>query len=64
MFFDVMTRTVKDGKQSYNVFRCHENELSKKLREAQDSGSYVFSVIPLRRRYDNGGRNNIDKNKV
>jgi hypothetical protein len=64
MFFDVMMRETKGGKLYHEVYRCHENELSKKVREIQDKGAYVLAVIPLRRRRDNGSGNSVNENKV
>lgn len=49
MMFDVMTRIGKNvvGKDIVNVYRVHDSTLSKYLRETQDCGKYIVSVIPL-----------------
>jgi len=50
MVFDVMIREkVKNeaGKQIVIVYRMHDTVLSRCLREAQDEGRYIISVIPL-----------------
>jgi hypothetical protein len=52
MVFDVMTRIGKNaaGKDILNVYRVHDSILSRYLREAQDCGKYIVSVIPLFRK--------------
>jgi hypothetical protein len=50
MVFDVMVRKGAlngEGKQVFEVFRCSDAELSKRLRQVQNDGDYIFSVIPL-----------------
>jgi hypothetical protein len=49
MIFDVMIREgFKDGhKQIINVYRVHDAVLSKSLRDAQNDGKFIISVIPL-----------------
>jgi len=53
MIFDVMIREkIKNeaGKQIIIVYRIRDTVLSKCLREAQDEGRYIISVIPLFRK--------------
>jgi hypothetical protein len=55
MMFDVMVRKGAlngKGKQVFEVFRCSNAELSKRLRQVQNDGDYIFSVIPLFRKRD------------
>lgn len=49
MVFDVMVRAGKNvaGKDIRNVYRVHDSVLSKYLRNVQDVGHYIESVIPL-----------------
>jgi len=59
MIFDVIIREgfKGDHKQIINVYRVHDSILSKCLREAQNDGKYIISVIPLFRQKNI----NIDK---
>lgn len=61
MVFDVMIKEVEKnaaGKEVFNVFRVHDAVLSKYLREVQDKGKYIVSVIPLFRKTSvNNGAN-------
>ena len=52
MIFDVMIREghKEDGKQIVSVFRIRDKDLSKYLRQQQDCGKYILSVIPLFRK--------------
>ena len=50
MIFDVMIKEVEKnaaGKDVINVFRVRDSSLSVYLRQVQDSGKYIISVIPL-----------------
>lgn len=49
MIFDVIVKVGKNavGKDIFSVFRIHDRELSKYLREVQNDGHYILSVIPL-----------------
>lgn len=49
MVFDVMVREgyTDSGKMIINTYRVHDSGLSQYLRNVQDAGSYIFSVIPL-----------------
>ena len=49
MIFDVMIREGHNanGKPIMKVFRVHDAKLSTMLRDLQDGGKYIHSVIPL-----------------
>ena len=49
MIFDVMIKAGKNeaGKDVYNVYRVRDSALSAYLRNVQDVGHYIVSVIPL-----------------
>ncbi len=49
MVFDVMIREgfTEHGKMILKVHRVHDSKLSSFLREQQDTGKYVYGVIPL-----------------
>lgn len=69
MIFDVMVRTGmnENGKQVVNVFRVHDRILSQYLRQAQDSGKYIISVIPLfkaKKEEVYGGKDPIDPDSM
>lgn len=47
--FDVMVREGFNdkGKQIINVYRWHDTRLSEYLRDVQNNGKFIISVIPL-----------------
>ena len=49
MIFDVIIREgfTGDHKQIINIYRIHDMILSRCLRDAQNDGKYIISVIPL-----------------
>lgn len=55
MIFDVVVRVGKNaaGKDIFNVCRVHDAALSQYLRNVQDVGHYIISVIPLFRKKEN-----------
>lgn len=64
MIFDIIIKdgVNENGKDIYKVNRVHDRDLSKLIRDIQDSGKYIFSIIPLfrKRREDNGTTQQVD----
>jgi hypothetical protein len=57
MIFDVIIKvgTNAAGKDVINVYRVHDKSLGAYLRNVQDAGHYIVSVIPLFRKREEVG---------
>lgn len=67
MIFDVMVREGfnEKGKMVINVYRYHDTILSKCIRNIQESGAYVYAVIPLfRNKYTQEKNKQVSNNEL